>query len=424
LLECRLSNWVVQMWKRLTGLAIAVVAIAAGAIPLAQSVINMQQDADDLPRLGETATERTRLSRTQGERAQPAPVPSAGSDVDLGAAQRLPQNNVLVNGALAVPGAPANTGTVPAKFSAKNAADDELISIAYTFKPLTDDERRVIYQSLKDQPAGSVFNADIGTKLPPGIELRPVPEELAARVPQTRNYRYAVAMDRVLLVGTGRTVMGVFADAPTSEAQTPIPAPKAASPTTTTDRTAVEAQTATPAPRPTAATDQTAVEAQMPIPAAAAASPTATPDQTTVEAQTPDPAPQTTAVEAQTPIPAPAAASPTATKGRTAVAPASEQNVRPSDQGDADEIVVLLKRGQELMRHGDLAAARLVLRHAADANNAEAALTLGATYDPVILRELRVYGFSADVGMARTWYEKAKELGLPEAARRLDNLAR
>ena len=101
----------------------------------------------------------------------------------------------------------------PRKFSAKNAADDELITIAYTFKTLTDDERRAIYQALKDQPAGSVFNAAIGTKLSPGIELRPVPEELAARVPQTRDYRYAVAKDRVLLVGTGRIVAGVFADA-------------------------------------------------------------------------------------------------------------------------------------------------------------------------------------------------------------------
>jgi hypothetical protein len=41
----------------------------------------------------------------------------------------------------------------------------------------------------------------IGTKLPPGIELRPVPEEIAARVPQTRDYRYAVTMDRVLVSG-------------------------------------------------------------------------------------------------------------------------------------------------------------------------------------------------------------------------------
>jgi hypothetical protein len=47
--------------------------------------------------------------------------------VGLAVAQQAPaQNNALVNGALAVPGAPANTETVPAKFSAKNAADDKL----------------------------------------------------------------------------------------------------------------------------------------------------------------------------------------------------------------------------------------------------------------------------------------------------------
>jgi hypothetical protein len=40
-----------------------------------------------------------------------------------------------------------------------------------------------------------------------------VPNEVAARVPQTRGYRYVVANDRVLLVGTSRIVVGVFADA-------------------------------------------------------------------------------------------------------------------------------------------------------------------------------------------------------------------
>src|SRR5947209_4118119 len=122
-------------------------------------------------------------------------------------------NAAFVNGALAVPDAPANTDTVPAKFSQKNAADDELITIAYTFKTLGDDERRAIYEALKGQLAGSAFNADIGTELPPGIELRPVPDDLAARVPQTKDYSYAVTHDRVLLVGTSRVVAGVFADA-------------------------------------------------------------------------------------------------------------------------------------------------------------------------------------------------------------------
>jgi hypothetical protein len=112
---------------------------------------------------------------------------------------------------LAVPGAPANTDTVPAKFSAKNAADDKLITIGYTFKTLTDEERRAIYQALKGQPAAA-FN-DVGTELPPGVELHPVPNEVAARVPQTRGYQNVVAIDRVLLVGTSRIVVGVFADA-------------------------------------------------------------------------------------------------------------------------------------------------------------------------------------------------------------------
>ena len=140
------------------------------------------------------------------------------ASVGLAAAQQQPPPNasppanaVFVNGALAVPGAPANTETVPAKFSAKNAADDKLVTLAYTFKTLTDEDRRAIYQALKGQPAAA-FNADVGTELPSGVELHPVPNEVAARVPQTRGYRYVVANDRVLLVGTSRVVLGVFAD--------------------------------------------------------------------------------------------------------------------------------------------------------------------------------------------------------------------
>jgi TPR repeat protein len=89
---------------------------------------------------------------------------------------------------------------------------------------------------------------------------------------------------------------------------------------------------------------------------------------------------------------------------------------------DQEEIAVLLKRGKDLIANGDLAAARLVLRRAADANDAEAALALGATYDPLVLRALRVYGFKADPVMARVWYEKARELGSAAAPRRLEML--
>jgi glucose/arabinose dehydrogenase len=153
--------------------------------------------------------------RSQQDKAQQTPSGKTGKEEPSSqAATAQPQQNaVFVNGALTVPDAPANTDTTPAKFSQKNAADDELITIAYTFKTLSDDERRAIYEALKGQPAGSAFNADIGTELPSGIELRPVPDDLAARVPQTKDYSYAVTQDRVLLVGTSRVVAGVFADA-------------------------------------------------------------------------------------------------------------------------------------------------------------------------------------------------------------------
>jgi hypothetical protein len=92
-------------------------------------------------------------------------------------------------------------------------------------------------------------------------------------------------------------------------------------------------------------------------------------------------------------------------------------------QFEREEIAVLLKRGKELIATGDLAAARLVLKRAADANDVEATLALAATYDPYVLQELRVYSFAADAGMARAWYEKAKQLGSAVALRRLEMLA-
>jgi hypothetical protein len=91
-------------------------------------------------------------------------------------------------------------------------------------------------------------------------------------------------------------------------------------------------------------------------------------------------------------------------------------------QLDGEEIAFLLKRGKDLIAAGDLAAARLVLQRAADANDVEATLALAATYDPYVLRELKVYSFAGDAGIARIWYEKARQLGSSAALRRLEML--
>ena len=82
----------------------------------------------------------------------------------------------------------------------------------------------------------------------------------------------------------------------------------------------------------------------------------------------------------------------------------------------------LLGRGNDQLAQGNVAAARLFYQRAADAGLTEAALALASTYDPDELVRLRVIGTQPDREMARRWYERAKELGAPEAESRLKRL--
>lgn len=88
----------------------------------------------------------------------------------------------------------------------------------------------------------------------------------------------------------------------------------------------------------------------------------------------------------------------------------------------AEEVALILKRGERMLMSGDLAGARLLFSRAADARNAEAAYALAATYDPAVLKRLGVLGVSPDIARARDWYEKAREYGSKEAPKRLEEL--
>jgi hypothetical protein len=90
---------------------------------------------------------------------------------------------------------------------------------------------------------------------------------------------------------------------------------------------------------------------------------------------------------------------------------------------EAGEVERLVRRGEDYLAQGDLAAARLILGRAAEARDPRAAFSLGATYDPAVHKQLRVVGFKSDIGQARAWYEKAAEYGSAEASRRLAALA-
>jgi TPR repeat protein len=103
-----------------------------------------------------------------------------------------------------------------------------------------------------------------------------------------------------------------------------------------------------------------------------------------------------------------------------AQAPPSSKTIRVLDP---EEIELLMKQGEQFIAAGDVVTARIVFQRAAEAGNANAAMALGATYDPTVLAKLGVVGMSADVEKARSWYQTAEKLGSPEARRRLDVLA-
>src|SRR6266508_222762 len=90
---------------------------------------------------------------------------------------------------------------------------------------------------------------------------------------------------------------------------------------------------------------------------------------------------------------------------------------------DPQEIVLLVRQGEQFVAAGDLVTARTVLRRAAEAGDANAAVALGATYDPTVLAKLGVMGMGADVEQARRWFQAAESLGSAEATRQLRVLA-
>jgi len=100
-----------------------------------------------------------------------------------------------------------------------------------------------------------------------------------------------------------------------------------------------------------------------------------------------------------------------------------EQKRREALRRQQEEQASLLKRGEQFVAKGDLAAARSLFERAAEMRDARAAFALAETYDPIMLRRWGEQGFAPDIAMARTWYERAREFGSSEASQRLLMLA-
>jgi hypothetical protein len=121
----------------------------------------------------------------------------------------------------------------------------------------------------------------------------------------------------------------------------------------------------------------------------------------------------------------PEAALPPAAAPVVAAAPAAAvPSVAPSAARriDPEELATLLKRAKSLIAIGDIAPARLLLKRAADAQEATAALLLAQTYDPAVLGKQDMRSVAPDPALAREWYQKAARYGSVDAQQRLSQM--
>ena len=102
---------------------------------------------------------------------------------------------------------------------------------------------------------------------------------------------------------------------------------------------------------------------------------------------------------------------------------ASLQEVRTERAPSPDSIDRMITRGEAFIAEGDVVAARLILERAAEARDPRAALALGSTYDPNVLKRMGVVGIRPEPDKAQAWYERAMEFGSGEASQRLTALA-
>jgi hypothetical protein len=173
-----------------------------------------------------------------------------------------------------------------------------------------------------------------------------------------------------------------------------------------------------PQSQPQAAPPAEAPAAAPPPPQVIATAP-ANPPPASVE---PPPAPPVTAPAPAAEPPASEASPPAQATPNPPPQPAAPAP-RPAVTLDNDEIVRLIARGKDLLNDGDFAAARLLFERAANAGSADAALALGSTYDPLVIKRLGAVAVTPDLAKAKKWYQFAADHGSAAASVQLANLA-
>lgn len=153
------------------------------------------QQTQSSPPPPQRVLENDRAKPMQGGKEEPSShVPTAATEV-------------LVNGRLAVPGAPADSQTVPAKFSERNAKLDKLPIMALPLG-LTDEQKRDIAQTVSQ---GNAPVSDISAKpadmLPADTPVTAFSDKVKDAAPMTSGLHFIRTRDKILFVRANTMVV-------------------------------------------------------------------------------------------------------------------------------------------------------------------------------------------------------------------------
>ena len=111
-----------------------------------------------------------------------------------------PAPGVFVDGTLNVPGAPAESGTKPAKFSQANDQLDKTPIMARG-PALSDAQRKLIWDKvMADSAAPANVLASPAMELPYTVDMQDWPHDVTGQIPQMQQFKYVKTADKVLVV--------------------------------------------------------------------------------------------------------------------------------------------------------------------------------------------------------------------------------
>jgi hypothetical protein len=114
---------------------------------------------------------------------------------------------VLVDGKLTAAGSPADSQTVPAKFSPRNAALDELPTMAFPL-PLTDEQKQKIFAAIsKSNAPVENLSAKPADQLAYSVAVNDMPADATQQVPWVKDFKFVKLTDKVLLVSAPNMIV-------------------------------------------------------------------------------------------------------------------------------------------------------------------------------------------------------------------------